>query len=80
LSPAQARKKADLIINEAKASFGRLECSLVGLPEIIPGRAIRLNGLFPQADVEAYILKVSHRFTEDGYYTQFEAKVDEYHA
>jgi phage protein D len=79
-SAAKVKQKADLVINEAKASFGRLDCSLVGLPDIVPGRSIKLKGLFPQADVEAYILKVSHRFTDDGYFTEFEAKVDEYHA
>jgi hypothetical protein len=52
----------------------------VGLPEIVPGRAIKIKGLFPQADVEGYILKVSHKFNEEGFFTEFEAKVDEYHA
>lgn len=73
-----AKKRADLLMAEARGSFGRLQCQCAGLPELVPGRNVEVKGFLPQADVTAYIQKVSHSFTDQGFYTKFEAKVEGY--
>lgn len=46
----------------------------VGIPELIPGRYISIKGLDDDTAGTYFISKVCHRFTGEGYYTQFEVK------
>lgn len=46
----------------------------VGIPELIPGRYISIKGLDDSTEGSYFLSKVLHRFTEEGYYTQFEVK------
>ena len=48
------------------------EC--VGMPELIPGRYVEIDGGDKQSNGSYYISKVKHTFTEDGYRTSFEIK------
>ena len=46
----------------------------MGLPELIPGRYITLKGFDKSTADKYFISKVTHEFSEDGYYTSFEVK------
>ena len=46
----------------------------VGIPELIPGRYITIKGLDDDSEGTYFLSKVLHRFTKQGYYTQFEVK------
>jgi phage protein D len=48
------------------------EC--IGMPELIPGRYIEIEGGDKQANGTYFLSKVKHQFTEDGYRTSFEIK------
>lgn len=46
----------------------------VGLPELIPGRYISIKGVDAQTEGSYYISSVNHRFSREGYYTEFYAR------
>ena len=46
----------------------------VGIPELIPGRYLRIDGSDDAVDGLYYLTKVRHTFTEAGYQTSFEFK------
>ena len=51
---------------------GSGEC--IGMPELIPGRYIEIDGGDKQSNGTYFLTKVKHQFTEDGYRTSFEVK------
>lgn len=53
-----------------KLLSGRGEC--IGLPELSPGRFIKIDGLGSQLNSTYYITSVAHTISEAGYSTQFE--------
>lgn len=76
-SEAQAKARADGLAGGVSQKFGLLECSCVGLPELVPGRTVQCKGLFKRADTSFYITSVRHRIdTVDGYTTSLEARID----
>ena len=50
------------------------EGTCVGIPELIPGRFISVKGLDGDTEGSYFLSRVRHRFTGEGYYTQFEVK------
>ena len=50
------------------------EGTCVGIPELIPGRYITIEGMEDQANGSYFISKVTHSFTTEGYFTRFEVK------
>lgn len=50
------------------------EGSCIGIPELIPGRYIAIEGLDDGSDGSYFISRVRHRFDSSGYSTQFEFK------
>lgn len=46
----------------------------VGIPELIPGRFLTIDGLEDEAEGVYFLSKVTHSFTTEGYYTRFEVK------
>lgn len=50
------------------------EGSCFGIPELIPGRYIKIQGLDGDAQGSFFMSKVRHRFDRDGYTTSFEIK------
>ena len=53
-----------------KSLSGSGEC--IGLPELSPGRFIKIDGLGSQLNSTYYITSVTHTISESGYSTQFE--------
>lgn len=65
---AQAR------LDSLALNFVSGEGTCVGIPELIPGRYISIKGLDGDTEGTYFLCKVRHRFTGDGYYTEFDVK------
>ncbi len=68
---AEAAKK-EAKKRKKKSKYGSGSC--IGLPELVPGRQIRISRLDVdgETDLQGYINSVSHSFGEDGFTTDFE--------
>jgi hypothetical protein len=51
---------------------GRGRC--IGIPELIPGRFLKIKGLIDKSTDELFLSRVIHRFSSDGYYCDFDVK------
>lgn len=69
LEQAKKRAKAEGNRNKQKSQGGRGTC--IGLPEIVPGRFIKLNKLDKDIDGTYYIKSVNHNLGADGFTTSF---------
>lgn len=76
LSAEDADKRARALLGEMENSFARLECTCIGIPEMIPGRWVQVAGLSKEANQTVYILSVRHVVTSSGFTTIFEARMD----
>ena len=78
---AYAKSKADLderaktLLADFNGGFGKLELCLQGIPEIVPGRDIALDGFAANMNKTFYITKVIHRLDEEGFVTKLEARL-----
>lgn len=70
-----AKKRASIIIEQHAKRFGTIQCTCVGLPEIVPGRFINVDGLLPVGDKKYYISNVKHEISDEGFFTNFEARI-----
>jgi phage protein D len=75
-SAEQAQQRATVLMQEARGNFGRLECRCVGIPELVPGRSVMIEGISPEADKEYYILNIRHTLDDRGFHTNFEARIE----
>lgn len=67
----QAQARVDSLKEKMSYRLGMLEGECVGIPELVPGRFIRLEGLGTPVDNSFYLETVVHEFTSDnGYRTQ----------
>lgn len=74
-TPEECQKIAQARFDARAFTFvsGRGRC--VGIPEIIPGRYIQIQGLDNKSSDKYFIAKVTHEYTSDqGYFTTFEVK------
>ena len=69
-------ERAKTLLAEFNGGFGRLEMSLQGIPELVPGRSITLDGFSANMNKTFYITKVAHRLDEEGFVTNLEARLD----
>lgn len=67
---AAAKKEAESRKQHAQGGQG----TCIGLPEIVPGRYIKVKKLDGDIDNAYYITKVRHSFGSDGFSTQFETR------
>ncbi len=61
-------------LNEIASGMVSGEGSCIGIPELIPGRYIRIEGLDDVTDGSYFISGVKHHFDDRGYSTSFEVK------
>ena len=61
-------------LNSIALGFVSGEGECIGIPELIPGRYIKIDGADSKTVGTYYITKVCHRFTTDRYTTTFEVK------
>ena len=51
---------------------GRGQC--IGIPELIPGRFIKIKSMVEKTTDELFVSRVLHRFSQGGYFCEFEVK------
>lgn len=67
-------KLAQVTLNDIAVRFVTGKGSCIGLPELIPGRFIKLGGMGPGMDGEYFLTRVVHRIDANGFLTTFEVK------
>ena len=72
-SEEKAKIRAGAIAEEMQMNSYYAEGELIGLPEIVPGRFLKVEDVDALADKSYYISEVTHRISESGFTTSFEA-------
>lgn len=73
-SKQDADNRLDYLMEDMTYRFGTLEAELIGLPELVPGRFVKVAGFGEKLDNTFYVQTVKHSFTEQGYVTKIIAK------
>lgn len=74
----QADARAAYLAEEVSYRLGSLECTCPGIPDLAPGRFIKIAGLGVPVDNTFYVTSVVHDFRQDsGYRTRLIAKAAE---
>ena len=60
-SMEEAEYRAESLMEEMSYRFGTLQCSCVGIPELLPGKYLQLRSLGEPVDNYFYLTKVVHR-------------------
>ena len=71
-SAAQARAK--VLMAGLTGRFEQLELRCIGLPDLVPGRQVKVKGLSGRAAGSFYITDIRHSFGLDGFTTTLEAR------
>lgn len=72
----EAKARASARIEAAADSFGELECECIGIPELCPGRFVKVSGLSSEMNGKYYVHYVRHMLDESGYRTFVKARVN----
>ena len=70
-----AADRAQVLMEGIQQQFGVLECQCRGLPELVPGRWLKVQGFQDEANRSFYITDVRHVLHEGGFETTFEARI-----
>lgn len=73
-TPQECKELAQALFDQRAYSFVSGKGRCLGIPELIPGRYITLGGFDKSASDKYFISKVTHEYSEEGYYTTFEVK------
>ncbi len=77
-SREQADARVDSILEEMRFRLGSLHCQCVGLPELLPGHFIDVEGVGAPVANTFYITQVTHELDENrGYFTRLVGKAAE---
>lgn len=71
LTPDGTKDVAQAIFNERAIEFVRGAGCCVGLPELVPGRYIKLAGMDTHTNGTYFITRVIHRYDADGFVSKF---------
>lgn len=68
----ECRRIAQIQLNRSAMEYVSGEGKCIGIPELIPGRYVRVRGLDPSTDGLYFINKVKHKYgSESGYHVSF---------
>jgi phage protein D len=70
--PKQLQDRADAMAREASMKLISGNGESIGIPYLIAGRFIKLNGLGPRFGAALYLKKVTHSISSSGYLTSFD--------
>ena len=62
----EADYRAKSLMEEMSYRFGTLECSCIGMPELLPGKFFVLRAVGQPPENKFYLVKVVHRISEEG--------------
>lgn len=71
LSQQDADARAASLMEEMRYRLGALECTCIGLPELVPGRFIEVEKLGSPVDNKFYLSEVIHDFSQESGYRTF---------
>ncbi len=66
---SELKKRAETIAAGLKDQNMQASISCVGLPELVPGRFVKIDGVDEMVDKSYYVIEVSHHFSQDGFQT-----------
>jgi hypothetical protein len=64
-SKEEAQYRVESLMEEMSYRFGTLECNCIGLPELLPGRFVKLDAIGYPPENKFYLVNVKHRFSEE---------------
>lgn len=73
-SADECKTVAQNILDSMSLGFVQGSGRCIGIPEITPGRYIKLAGLDRETNGSYFITSVTHTFSGDGFFTEFEVK------
>lgn len=74
-SKEEAEYRVKSLMEEMSYRFGTLECSCIGMPELLPGKFFVLRAVGQPPENKFYLVKVVHRISEEsGYETRLYGK------
>ena len=74
LTADECKKLAQNRFDDLAQNFVHGEGVCIGIPELIPGRFIKVAGMDKNTNGSYFLKKVVHVYNEDGYYTRFEVR------
>lgn len=72
----EAKERATARVSAMAEKFGELNCTCIGIPELAPGRFVKVSKLSSIANRKYYIQSVRHVLDEEGYITYVKAGVN----
>lgn len=73
----QAESRVASLMEKMSYRLGSLEAECIGIPELVPGRFLRVSGLGSPADNDFYLTAVIHEYRDEtGFLTRIEGKAD----
>lgn len=74
-SKEEAEHRVEYLMEEMSYRFGTLECSCIGMPELLPGKFFVLKSLGQPPDNKFYLVRVVHKMDGDnGFQTKLYGK------
>lgn len=73
-SASEASSRASVRLDALKRHFGSMDLTCIGIPELVPGRFVKLDKFASAVDGKYYITGITHRFDSDGFKTQVKAR------
>jgi len=72
-SKEEAESRVAALMEQMSYRLGSLEARCVGIPDMVPGRFIKVSGMGAPVDNQFYLTSVTHDFTsETGFSTQIQ--------
>ena len=75
-SEQEARARAEALLKKLNENFTTANIECVGIPEIVPGRFIKIKKLGEGLEGNYYILRVRHTIDQSSFSTSIEARAD----
>lgn len=73
-SAQECKLIAQNVLDSMSLGFVQGSGRCIGVPELIPGRFIKLGGLDAETNGSYFVTEVRHTFTGEGFFTEFEVK------
>ena len=73
-SEAQANSRAKILMKGLTQRFAVLSAEVMGMPDLVPGRTVKLTGLSSVVDSSYYLTTVRHVYNSDGFTTLIEGR------
>jgi len=68
-SAGDAGKRAEYLMEDIMYRYGTMELDIIGIPEILPGRFIKLSGVGTAVSNDFYVQSVRHTLNAEGEYS-----------